>query len=99
MSGFSDFALGFVLRRVCASFIALIFVSLLGMPNALAQQSSAKSAQQSAEQSPAPKGSTQPAKLTDEKSSQTPDVLVQLNSAPGGRGGTDSAAGGGNFVS
>jgi serine protease Do len=81
MSGFSDFALGFVLRRVCASFIALIFVSLLGMPNALAQQSSAKSAQPSAEQSPAPKGSTQPAKLTDEKSSQTPDVLVQLNSA------------------
>ena len=51
------------------------------MPNALAQQSSAKSAQPSAEQSPAPKGSTQPAKLTDEKSSQTPDVLVQLNSA------------------
>src|ERR1700685_3653280 len=81
MSGFSDFALGSVLRRVCASFIALIFVSLLGIPNALAQQSSAKSAQPSAEQSPAPKGSTQPAKLTDEKSSQTPDVLVQLNSA------------------
>src|ERR1700685_82707 len=81
MSGFSDFALGLFCRRVCASFIAHIFVSLLGMPNALAQQSSAKSAQPSAEQSPAPKGSTQPAKLTDEKSSQTPDVLVQLNSA------------------
>ena len=79
MSGLSDFARGWVLRQVSASFIALVF---LATQNALAQQPpSSKPAQPSAEQSPAPKGSAQPPKAIDEKSPQTPDVLVQLNSA------------------
>jgi serine protease Do len=78
----SDFVPGSVLRQVSAFFIALIFVVLLGMPSTVAQQAtSAKPAQPSAEQSSAAQGTTRPAKATDEKSAQTPDVLVQLNSA------------------
>jgi serine protease Do len=81
MSRLSDFALRSVLRQAAASFI-LILVIPLGTQNVLAQQSAAaKPSQPAAEQPPASKGSTQPARSADEKSSPTPDVLVQLNSA------------------
>src|ERR1700683_1310875 len=67
MSRLSDLALRSVLRQAAASF-TLIFVIPLGTQNVLAQQSAAAKP-------------SQPARSADEKSSPTPDVLVQLNSA------------------
>jgi serine protease Do len=82
MSRVSGFVPRSVLGRAAASLIALIFIMLPGTQIVSAQQpSSAKPAQPSAEQSSAAKGSMPPAKVADEKSSQTPEVLVQLNSA------------------
>jgi serine protease Do len=79
MPKLSDFMRGQISRRSCSSFLAIVLAAGVGIPMARAQ-SSERQPKPNAESATVPKTPSQPSK-SEAAAAQTPEVLVQLNTA------------------